>query len=493
MSTASGSSSMADAAAECLRARQSFSLGSRRQNDLNSVSDLKKIKAAYDSNLAKIGDQLQLTPRESTEFSMYHQYSTALHLLGDPQTEIRDLKAYSAFCLDVIKTLQQEVRRLRNVDEGNDRAGSIVSVQPENQLNATRGEHDGPATTTRPWNHLDIFIRSPTDQLWTRRLSNLSSWDNFVHLGGNFILDPVAISPNPNCIDLFVVHNGWALYRKSWDGRAWVGWEHLGYTNQSPSAVCSGVGKVDVFYVTHDTCEIKHRIWTGTVWSPQWMSLGGVSTSAPVAISRGQNLIDLFFVGRDGDLNWKSWSDMRWKPSTTTFTLLGEKCKGTPAAVSWDRETIDVFVLGIYGDVLHKTWNGRAWEPSELGFNELGGSFASQPVVVSRGPEKLDLFIIGKDNMLYYKGLSKSGWKPSTGFHRLGGGFLESIAPSVVVSGDRLDIFLVGAEPASGELFHTSVDKAWPLSTLEYDSLGRWSCTSRVGVVERHGVESNEK
>lgn len=115
MSAASGSS-IADAAAECLRARESYNSasGSWSQDGLNSVGDLKKVKAAYDSNLKKIGDQLQLTPRESTEFLMYHQYSAALRLLGDPRA---DLKAHPAFTLDVIGALQQEIRRL-SVDEG---------------------------------------------------------------------------------------------------------------------------------------------------------------------------------------------------------------------------------------------------------------------------------------------------------------------------------------------------------------------------------------
>ncbi|OCL13436.1 hypothetical protein AOQ84DRAFT_359767 [Glonium stellatum] len=323
MSTTS-SSPIADAAAECVRARQSYYsvFPSKYQDELNSISDLKTIRATYDSSLAKIRDELRLNPRESAEFFMYHQYSTALRLLGGSLAEIRDLKAQAATAPAVTKAPQEEIGHISDNNKGKD-------IKP---LMTTRQDH------------LDILVGS-TGKIESRTFNNLSSW------------------------------GGFCLLR-------------------------SRDESVNLFYASTPKAEIHHRIWTGTVWSPSWICLGGKSASMPVAISRDQSLIDLFFVGQDGVLYWKSWSDMR--------------------------------------------------------------------------------------------GLTKSGWTPSDKCHALGGGFLESAAPCITANGNRLDMFLVGAEPTEGELYRTWWDETWPLSTLRYQFLDKWSCKGRVAAVVRHEVDPQQ-
>jgi hypothetical protein len=100
--------------------------------------------------------------------------------------------------------------------------------------------------------------------------------------------------------------------------------------------------------------------------------LGGVQlSSAPAAVSRNTNRIDVFYVGPNGHL-WTSWWDgsqsVWWSAPTD---LGGVQLSSAPAAVSRNTNRIDVFYVGPNGHLWTSWWDGSQsiwWSaPTDLG------------------------------------------------------------------------------------------------------------------------------
>ena len=280
---------------------------------------------------------------------------------------------------------------------------------------------------------------------------------------------------------------GTYVYYYTWDGQQWTprGAIPSVTTYTKPTVIQTSPNGFELFFVYHADYTIWHR--TGTAageWSAQ-ASIGDQkcnTDSYPVAVSRDQNLVDLFFVGQDNNLYWKSWADVQWKPPRPSYVKLGESC-AHPGAVARHRNRVDLFALNLEGELLYKSWNGRDWEPPDLSFKNLGGSFASRPTVVSQSPERLDLFIIGKDAKLHYKALSKSIWKPATGFIDLGGNFTTTAPPTVVWSRDGMEIFLVGGADTWKGVYHKRWDGVEDPSLKEFEPLLKWDCALQPAVI----------
>ena len=239
-----------------------------------------------------------------------------------------------------------------------------------------------PAVVSWGENRIDLFGLG-TDNSIYHKAWNGSAWDvDWTPLGGTFDSPPVAVSWGENRIDLFGLGTDNAMYHKAWDGSAWdADWEALGgiFTTQ-PAAVCWGPNRIDLFAVgighlgtplTLPINQMFHKAWNGSAWDADWESLGGGFTSAPVAVSWGENRIDVFGLGTDFAVYHKAWGGSAWLP--TNWEPQGGVFNSVPMAVSWGENRIDVFGLGTDNSMYHKAWDGSAWLPA--GWEPQGGVF----------------------------------------------------------------------------------------------------------------------
>ena len=165
----------------------------------------------------------------------------------------------------------------------------------------------------------------------------------------------------------------------------WSSWENLGgVLTSAPSAVSWGnQNRIDVFARGTDN-GLWHKWWTGSSWSG-WESLGGSLTSDPVVTSWAAGRLDVFVRGTDNQM-WHrffagSWSG--WEP-------LGGFLNSAPGGVSWGPNRIDVFVQGTDHAIWHRWWDGAAWR----GWESLHGSITQAPAATSRGAGDLEVYAL---------------------------------------------------------------------------------------------------
>ncbi|KAK3898651.1 hypothetical protein C8A05DRAFT_18796, partial [Staphylotrichum tortipilum] len=92
---------------------------------------------------------------------------------------------------------------------------------------------------------------------------------------------------------------------RAWDGTRWLDWESLGGRLQShPVAVSDQPNRVDV-YALGSNDAVWHRGFDGNQWN-SWESLGGTSHVQPAVAASGPGLIDVFITDFNGALshNW---------------------------------------------------------------------------------------------------------------------------------------------------------------------------------------------
>ena len=347
----------------------------------------------------------------------------------------------------------------------------------------------------KPRQRIDVFARFRDDGLVTCSTTDSGkSWSKPTDLKINFPkhFQFQVVSFNPQRIDVFSSCNG-TIGHYSWEGKLW---QHQGdIDNEAPSRDGEGSAcwppivaqlpsHVFILFYVHS---LKRHLWCrlGNYdimnWS-DWTCLSGGWDSKPVAISRGHNTVEVFLVGLDKGLYWKSWADMVWKPK---WEKLGEKCRGTPEAVSLHRERIDVFVVNSQGALMTKVWNGKGWGPSGVTLVGLGGCFESGPAIVARDTKRFDLFIIGKDGKLYHKALDNSIWKPATEFRDLGGNFSTTIPPTAVLTKSGIHVFLVGGAGTSGGAYHKCWDGVDEKTPWDFDHFFGWHCSTPISAIVR--------
>jgi hypothetical protein len=176
----------------------------------------------------------------------------------------------------------------------------------------------------------------------------------------------------------------------------------------------------------------------GAGWSP-WLPTiapAGGLRAAPAVASWGPGRLDLFALGRNGDLQhtWSNnlgrlvygWEDVGAPPGGIT---------AAPAAVSWGPNRIDVFVRGVDSALWHIWWDGTKW----VGWERLGGILLSAPAVAAQGPFHLDVFGVGTDRGMWHTSYD-GAWHP---FNSLGG-YCIGDPGTVSWGGGRLDVFTLG-------------------------------------------------
>jgi hypothetical protein len=127
-----------------------------------------------------------------------------------------------------------------------------------------------------------------------------------------------------------------------------------------------------------------------------------------VAVTRGENQLDVFVRGGDFALMQRHFDGRAWGP----WVFLGGKLDSEPAAVVTDNgRRIDVVARGVNGALVLMTWTA---EGGRSGWHDTGGGrIMSSPSLTSRAPGTLDAFALTGDNVVSQRHMSADGhWGP---------------------------------------------------------------------------------
>jgi len=216
------------------------------------------------------------------------------------------------------------------------------------------------------------------------------------------------------------------------------------------SAVSRGPNLLDVFY-RGAYGAYYHKFGNGSQWQTEYVGGADSLTGKPTAIARGPYRVDLFIPDMWGRIYHKWWDGFQWFPSQTGFHFLGGSLSDPPSVVSMNTNQLNVFARGTDGTLYYKELNGSSWWPSETGWHPMGGGVVGAPSATSWGPGRMDVFVRRTDNRLYTRSW-RGYWDPSpTEFKDLGGDLGE---PPVAVSWgpNRIDVF--AKDRVNGNLYH---------------------------------------
>jgi hypothetical protein len=310
------------------------------------------------------------------------------------------------------------------------------------------------APAVSSWDHtrLDVFVRGTDNHMWHRWGDGLN-WSGWEDLGGPpgtpIVVDHgvTGLGSVAGVGSVASVTDGVAasVGEAAVVGVAGVGAAGTGVIvggggpvglpqelTSAPAAVSWGQNRIDTF-ARGGNGHMWHKWWDGGAWSG-WEDLGGDLTSAVGVASWAANRLDCFARG-PRDHMWHKW----WDGSTwSQWEDLGGQCSSAPAAVSWGHGRIDCFVRGYDNKMWHKWFDASGWSDWE----DLGGSLAAAPAVAARGENRLDCFVRGDDNQMWRRSWTGEVW---TEWEALGGGITE--APAAVARGrKRIDCFVRGQE-----------------------------------------------
>ena len=206
-----------------------------------------------------------------------------------------------------------------------------------------------PAVSSWKEGRLDVFVRGTDDHLYHRIYENDqwqgTKWEDLSD-GHKIETSPAAVSWGPNRIDLFAVWDK-ELHHRACQDSQWNPWtENLdGVTNDAPTAASWKSLRVDALVHTTDN-HMSRRYWDG-FWR-DWENIGGelgIVSSAPSAVATGVNRIDCFAQGTNGHLIHTWYQDEKKEQWAEIDTLT---IKDAPAVVSGglnaNQGRVDVFV-----------------------------------------------------------------------------------------------------------------------------------------------------
>ncbi len=160
------------------------------------------------------------------------------------------------------------------------------------------------------------------------------------------------------------------------------------------AAVSRRAGTLDVFAKDGDG-SFLHKHWDGDSWSG-WADLGGRFLSNPSAVNWGDDRIDVFGVGLDGELWQRTWtvSNGGWYGWVDTG---GGRIQWTPAAASRGFGGIDVFAVNTAEQVVHRSFTvATGWSA----WQNLGGTASAPPAAVAMSADRLNLLVRDGDGTL---------------------------------------------------------------------------------------------
>ncbi|MBV9379371.1 MAG: cellulase family glycosylhydrolase [Streptosporangiaceae bacterium] len=168
---------------------------------------------------------------------------------------------------------------------------------------------------------VQVFGRGTDGQVyadvWTPSApgSNQGSWTGWYVIGGQIVGAPAAVAFGQQLL-LFARGTDNQVYEDYLQGGSWSGWYTAGIGGQvtsSPAAAVFGQYQVQIFARGTDGA-VYADVFTTSAKNPPgswsgWHSLGGSVTGAPGATAFGQNQMQVFGRGTDGQVYADVWTD----------------------------------------------------------------------------------------------------------------------------------------------------------------------------------------
>lgn len=187
---------------------------------------------------------------------------------------------------------------------------------------------------------------------------------------------PALTSWGPGRMELFVNAlngNGGLTLLHTWaDNYTWSGtWETLGTGMQGdPAAMSWGPGRTDVFEEGTGG-EVDHKWFANGQWTSGWEHLAGIVTSSPTVTSLYPGSLDVVVRGTDGHPYyayypaggpWQSW------PQTGNWSQLdGQVYDGRAlAATSRGSYSMDLFEIGTDLALYYRSWAPYSWSSWQM-------------------------------------------------------------------------------------------------------------------------------
>jgi len=305
-------------------------------------------------------------------------------------------------------------------------------------------------------------IHIVTVESGTKRIRNKLKY-NSTWLPGMLVTDelggesnfPPAITVNSTLanprINTFILRTDGTLGNKWSYGSGWVPtnevWSNLGGNlTGPPSAINWGNNTLDVF-APGIQGDIQFKRWNGTNWS-NWSSLGGQAHNlqGPVAtLSWTPNLLGVAALGGNGHVYYKFNDSAQWKPNLDGDWIdMGSGFQGEVSLVSKFDSEVHIFAYGTDNKYYHKWWDSESgWQPSINQWNSLDGAFSASPLAINSDTGRINLLGVGLDGVVYNKWLINGQWNPA--WENMGSGF-EGKLSAVSRPGDNLDIFAIDTD-----------------------------------------------
>lgn len=233
---------------------------------------------------------------------------------------------------------------------------AVASKAPNHVIVCSHGGPDG----------VQMVCKNRYDGVWDK------AWE---YLNGGFKSEAAVVSSAPGNLDAFGIGGHNAVYVKSNRNGVWdKSWKSLGGNFDSPPTVVSwGGGRLDVFGV-NTAGTPQHKYFSGGAWS-EWKSLGGglaTAISAQASTFLGLTRIDLFALGGDKALYTKIYDGV--KDEWGSWMRHDGEFISEPVVRRAGADRLDVFAVGKGGEMRHQFWNASGWIPSKTTrFDEKGG------------------------------------------------------------------------------------------------------------------------
>lgn len=240
-----------------------------------------------------------------------------------------------------------------------------------------------PSCTSWSTAHIDCFVIGDDGNVWQISWNGGPTWSDWSNIGfPGLSTDPLGgisvVSRGENSLDLFVVGTSASfgdLYRRTWNGSAWDGWENLGapWNVNIFETACTSTAAANLeCFIRGNDNHLWQRTWNGTTWGA-WTDLGVFPSASGLgglaATTYGTGYIVVYAIGGDGHAYrryyemgpWSTWQDDGFP---TGFTLRQVACH------TLDSATIDCAFTDSAGGVWYRRWTGAGqWGSfTDLGF-----------------------------------------------------------------------------------------------------------------------------
>ncbi len=190
-----------------------------------------------------------------------------------------------------------------------------------------------------------------------------------------------------------------------------------GHSTSSGMAALSRLGSIDVIWIGRDG-SVNGESLAGMVDQYNIAGPGSAWGSSIAAVSRGQNKLDVWWIGplgqsereklpheQSGYVYWNSWDwgdthpsdryDMPWRGK---YQLPQSKAaiRGGLAAVARDSNNMDVWWIGVDGSVNGKTWISGNWQPTYNLAKSYTASTSGGLAAVARESNNVEVLWIGE-------------------------------------------------------------------------------------------------